>query len=274
MGSPPGPEPAPGLREQIGATRDSAKRLVDAHVELARAEFEEIGDAAKRASIYVGIAVGTAIFAVLLVGVGLPLFLGEWIFGSIGWGILLGLLILGAAALSGILLALEPAIDAHVGRSFAFGVFIAIVVGLVLGGNLTNLAWSVLADNVAGNLAADSRPLVVAVASLAVIGAVIGLVIGLANGLGVRSLAVLVAGAVAGAGFGFLTAAAPGPRVGIAIAIAAGLVAWIVFMVFQLTQVEWDTERLKERYTPSRTIQATKETIAWARERIPLSKRS
>ena len=98
--------------------------------------------------------------------------------------------------------------------------------------------------------------------------------IGLAKGLGVRSLVVLVAGAVAGVGFGFLTAAAPGPRVGIAIAIAAGLVAWIVFMVFQLTQVEWDTDRLKDRYTPSRTIQATKETIAWARERMPLSKRS
>jgi hypothetical protein len=206
--------------------------------------------------------------------VGLPLFLGEWIFGSIGWGILLGVLILGAAGLSGALLALEPAVDAHVARSFAFGFFVAVVVGLILGGNLTNLAWSVLADNIAGNLAVDSRPLLVAVGSLAILGAVIGLVIGLVRGLGVQSLAAALVGALVGVGFGFLTATAPGPRVGIAIAIAAGLVTWIVYMVFQLTQAEWDTDRLVERYTPSRTIQATKETIAWARERMPLSKRS
>jgi hypothetical protein len=222
----------------------------------------------------VGIAVGTAIFAALLLGVGLPLFLGEWIFGSIGWGILLGVLILVAAGLSGALLALEPAIDAHVGRSFAFGFFVAIVVGLIFGGNLTNLAWSVLADNVAANLAVDSRPLVVAVLSLAILGAIVGLVIGLVRGLGVGALGVALVGALAGVGLGFLTAAAPGPRVGVAIAMTVGLITWIVYMAYQLTQADWDMERLKDRYTPIRTIQATKETIAWARERMPLSKRS
>jgi MFS family permease len=271
---PPEPEPAPGLGGQFSATRDAGRRLLNAHVDLAKAEFAEIGDAAKRASIFVGIAIGAAIVAALLLGVGLPLFLGEWIFGSIGWGILIGLLALAAAALAGVLLALEPAIDAHVGRSFAFGVFIGVVVALIFGGNLTNLAWSVLADNVAGNLAADSRPLVVAVISLGVIGAVIGLVVGLASGLGTGSLGTLVLGGVAGVGLGFLTAAAPGPRVGIAIAISVGLAVWIAFMVRQLVGVEFDTERLKERYTPTRTIQATKETIEWARTRIPLSKRS
>ncbi len=271
---PPGPEPAPGLGEQVSATREAARRLVEAHVELAKAEFAEIGDSAKRASIYVGIAVGTAILAALLLGVGLPLFLGEWIFGSIGWGILLGLLLLVAAALAGTLLALEPAINAHVGRAFAFGVFIGIVVAIIFGGNLTNAAWAVLADNVAGNLAADSRPLVVALISLSAIGAVIGLVVGLANGLGTRAIGTLVLGALAGFGLGYLTAAAPGPRVGIAIAIAVGLAVWIAYMVRALAGAEWDTEGFKARYTPTRTIQATKETIEWARERMPLSKRS
>ncbi len=247
---------------------------MDAHLDLAKAEFGEIGEAAKRASIFVGIAVGAAIVAALLVGVGGPLFLGEWIFGSIGWGILIGLLALAAAALAGTLLALEPAIDAHVGRSFAFGVFIGVIVALIFGGNLTNYAWTVLADNVAANLASDSRPLVVAVISLGVIGAVIGLVVGLANGLGTGSIGTLVLGGVAGVGLGFLTAAAPGPRVGIAIAISVGLAVWIAFMVRQVMGVEFDTEQLKERYTPTRTIQATKETIEWARTRMPLSRRS
>ena len=87
-------ESAPGLGEQLGATKGSAKRLLDAHVELAKAEFADIGDEIKRVAVFAGIAIGAAIFAGLLLGVGLPLFFGEWIFGSIGWGILLGLLLL------------------------------------------------------------------------------------------------------------------------------------------------------------------------------------
>jgi len=117
-------------------------------------------------------------------------------------------------------------------------------------------------------------PLVLAILSLAAIGAVIGLVVGLANGLGARSLGVLVLGALAGLGLGYLTAAAPGPRVGIAIAIAVGLVTWIAFMVRALASAEFDTERLKDRYIPVRSIEAAKETMEWAREQMPLSKRS
>jgi hypothetical protein len=106
------------------------------------------------------------------------------------------------------------------------------------------------------------------------IGAVIGLVVGLAKGLGTRSLATLVLGALAGFGLGSPTAAAPGPRVGIAIAIACGLAVWIAWMIKQVAGADFDTDRLMARYTPTRTIQATKETIEWARERMPLSKRS
>ncbi len=84
----------------------------------------------------------------------------------------------------------------------------------------------------------------------------------------------LVLGALAGFGLGYLTAAAPGPRVGIAIAIAVGLAVWIACMIKQLAGADFDTDGLMARYTPTRTIQATKETIEWARERMPLSKRS
>jgi len=56
---PPPPEPeAPGLFEQIKATRDAAKQLVKSHVELAKAEFADITDAIKRAAILVGVAMG------------------------------------------------------------------------------------------------------------------------------------------------------------------------------------------------------------------------
>jgi len=279
VGPPPGfgsagPDAAPGLGDQIGATRDSAKRLIGAHVELAKAEFADIGDAIKRAAVFAGIAVGAGIFAALLIGVGLPLFLGEWIFGSIGWGILLGLLLLGAVAMASVVLALGNSVNGRIGRSFLVAAVIGIVIGVIFGLDVTNRGWTLLGDSVAGNLAADSRPLVVAVAVLAALGALIGLVVGLAGGLGVGSIGSLIAGGVAGVALGFLTAAAPGPRVGAAIGVAAGLIAWIGLMGASLAGGGFDTDKLKERFWPARTIEVTKETIEWARERMPLMRRS
>jgi hypothetical protein len=269
-----GPEPAPGLREQIGATRDSAKRLVDAHVELARAEFEEIGDAAKRASIYVGIAIGTAIFAVLLLGVGLPLFLGEWIFGSIGWGILLGLLILGAAARVRTLLALEPAIDAHVGA-------VVRVRRLHrdrrrpdprrepdeprLVGPRGQRRRQPRRDSARWSLRALAR-----------------------HHRGDHRTGRRARPAVSASGPWPSCSSAPSPASASASSPRRRRPAGRsrdrdrrgsrgvdrLHGPSSSRQVEWETGPLVERYTPSRTIQATKETIAWARERIPLSKRS
>jgi len=172
----PSPEPAPGLFEQIGSTRDSAKRLVGAHVELAKAEFADIADAAKRTAAFAGVAFAAALFAGLLLGVGIPLWLGEWIFGSLGWGILLGVLLLAALALAAVIFAIGPSVNGHVGRSFVIAAIIGIVVGVIFGLDITNRGWTLLADNVAAGMAQDSRPLVVAVAAVGVIGAIVGLI--------------------------------------------------------------------------------------------------
>jgi hypothetical protein len=272
---PPDPaEEAPGLFEQVGATRDSAKRLVGAHVELAKAEFEDIADSVKRAAAFGGVAIGAGIFAALLIGIGLPLWLGEWLFGSIGWGILLGVLLLAALAFVAIILALRPAVDGRIGQAFGGGLVVGVIVGLLFGLDLTNRGWTWLGDQVAGNLAADSRPLVVAILVLAAIGAVIGLVVGLIRGLGPGAIGTAIGGAVAGLALGFLTAAAPGPNVGAAIGVAAGLITWMALMGMSLVRGGFDTDKLKDAYLPNRTIEVTKETIEWARERMPLSRRS
>jgi hypothetical protein len=272
---PPDPvEEAPGLFGQIGATRDSAKRLVGAHVELAKAEFEDIADSVKRAAAFIGVAIGAAIFAALLIGIGVPLWLGEWLFGSIGWGILLGVLLLAALAFVAIILALRPAVEGRIGRAFGGGLVVGVVVGLLFGLDVTNRLWTWLGDQVAGNLAADSRPLVVAILVLAGIGALVGLVMGLVRGLGAGAIGTLVAGALAGLALGFLTAAAPGPNVGAAIGVAAGLITWMALMGLSLGRGGFDTEKLKAAYLPNRTIEVTKETIEWARERMPLMRRS
>ncbi|HEX5823896.1 MAG TPA: hypothetical protein VFY18_05480 [Candidatus Limnocylindrales bacterium] len=248
--------------------------MVGAHVELAKAEFGDIGDAIKRAAILIGIAIGAALFAGLLVAIGTPLFVGEWLFGSIGWGILLGLLLMVAVAVAAGVMALHTSRSWGVGRPFLLAAVIGIVVGVVLGLDLTNRGWTAIGDAVAGNLDASSRPLVIAAASLAVIGGVLGLIAGASAG-GMRAgVAGLVSGAVSGALLGGLTAIATGPRVGAAIGVAVGLIAWIGLMGTDIARRGVDTDELKQRFWPERTIEVTKETIEWARERMPLMRRS
>ena len=277
--SPPGtsthaPPEAPGLGEQIGATRDSAKRLIDAHVELAKSEFADIADAAKRAAMLVGIALAAGLIAGLIVTVGLPLFLGEAIFGSIGWGILLGVLLLASLALAAAITALQPGVQASIGRPFLLGVVVGVLVGVVLGLNLTNRGWTALADTLVPAMDSAYRPLVVGVAAMAFIGALVGLIGGAMAGGGTGAMGGLIAGILAGVFLGFLTAFAPGRRVGAAIGVTAGLITWTAAMGVEIARGGFDTDALKDRFYPSRTIEITKETIEWARERIPLSRRS
>jgi hypothetical protein len=271
----PQPPDAPGLGEQIGSTRDSAKRLVGAHVELAKSEFADIADAAKRAAALVGIAIGAGIVAGLIVTVGLPLFLGEAIFGSMGWGILLGVLLLAALALAATVLALRPGVQASVGQPLLIGIVVGIVVGVVLGLNLTNRGWSTLADSIVPSIDPAYRPLLVAIVALAIVGAILGLIGAVMAGAGGGGvIAGLIGGAVAGIFIGLLTAFAPGRRVGAAIGVGVGLITWTALLGAGIARGGFDTEALKDRFWPARTIEATKETIEWARERMPLSRRS
>jgi hypothetical protein len=272
--SPPPPPEAPGLVEQLRATRDAVKRLVSSHKELAQAEFADITDAIKRAAILVGVAIGAAIFAGLLVAIGTPLFLGEWLFGSIGWGILLGLLLMLAIAVAAGVMTLDTKKSWGIGPPFLVAAVIGIVVGVVLGLDLTNRAWSALGDAAAPALDPSSRPLILAAGSLAVIGGVLGLIAGGVGGGVGAAIGGLVGGAVAGALLGALTAIATGPRVGAAIGVATGLITWIALMGLDIARHGVDTDELKHRFWPERTIEATKETIEWARERMPLSRRS
>ena len=272
---PPPAAEAPGLGEQIGATKDSAQQLIGAHIELAKAEFADIADHAKRAAALVGIAIAAGIAAGLLLAVGLPLFLGEAIFGSMGWGILHGVLLLFALALAMAIVALRPGVQAPVGRPFLLALLIGIAIGVLLGLNLTNRAWAVVGDAVLPGVDAGIRPVVTGVAGLAIIGAIVGLVGAATSGArGGAIVGGLVGGAVAGALIGWLTAFAPGPRVGAAIGFAVGLIAWMALMAVGVARGGFDSDALKQRFWPDRTIAVTKETIEWARARMPLSRRS
>lgn len=253
-------------------TRDALIGLVRAHIDLAKAEADEIKGEVARAAALGGFALACVLVLLSLVVIGLPLFLGEWIFGSMGWGILHGTLLLIALAVLAGMLALRvsgmPAL-------FVVAVIVGAVVAVLLGPSLPNEAWRRVGEGM--NLGVDPavRPLVVGLVVMAIVGALIGVVIGAnAGGGGGAAVGGLVGGAILGAAVGAFSAITFGWRVGIAVGVAVGLVAWPISMGLRVAREGIDAEALKARFWPQTTIDTTKETIEWAKARMPLGPRS
>jgi uncharacterized membrane protein YqjE len=159
---------APGLGEQFGRTKNALFGLIRSHIHLARAEFSEIGGEVKRASALAGAALFLLLVATGMLTVGLLLFVGEALFGSIGWGVLDGSeLLIGL----GILLVLAI-IDLDWGRTFV-ACLIAIAVGLVVTGVLL-VDWPWFTGRILPASVALAPQLVAAAAVLGVIGALLG----------------------------------------------------------------------------------------------------
>ena len=93
--------------------------LLRAHVDLAKAEAEEIKDeVARAAALGAGGDRVCVILLAFLVPIGTILFYGDWIFGSIGWGLLHGTELLIALAVTAVLVALRvPGLGRDRGRS-------------------------------------------------------------------------------------------------------------------------------------------------------------
>ncbi len=267
----PPEEPSPGLREQIGRTRAATLRLVRAHAELARAELGEIVDNAKRLAAFAGIALGLVLFAGMLASIGSILWLGEWWFGSIGWGVLLGTELLLALAVSLAMIGLGTG-AAGQGRAVVIGAVVGVVVAVLLGLDLPNRAWTALADALRPAVAPEWRILVLAVPIPAIVLGVLGLVVGLVTRAGSGSIGLLVLGAIIGAVLGALSAITFSPEVAAAIGVAVGLGVWLGLAAAEARRIS--ASELKDRFVPSETIDTTKETIEWVRARTPLGPRS
>lgn len=261
----------PGIRDQIGAVIAAVKRLVGAHIALAKAEASEIVGEVGRMAALGGVAFGLVFLAALLIPIGLLLFLGEWIFGSIGWGVLLGPLLLIDLAVVAVLVAVGVS-GGRLGRSLLLAGLLGIVVGVVLGLDLTNRGWTIVGDAVLPTVDEGIRPLAIAVAALGIIGAVLGLIGGLRSGG--SAVGGLIMGAIGGILLGVLTAVALGPRVGAAFGVLTALIAWPALMGLDVSRAGIDTDALKARFWPDQTIDTTKETIEWVRQRTPLGRKS
>lgn len=260
----------PGLRGQATATRDALLGLIRAHVDLAKAEASEIGGEVKRAAALGGVALASAVLLGFLLPIGLALFIGEWLFGSIGWGLLHATLLLIAVSVFAVLLALRvPGLV----RDLLGAVVIGAVIALLLGSGLPNELWRRIGD--AAALGDPSwRPLAFGMLVLGIVGGVLGLALGIRGGGAGVAVGGLVGGAMAGAVLGAFWAITFGWRVGIALGVAAALAGWPVLMGVSVSRSGIDMEALKARFWPQATIDTTKETIEWAKARMPRGPRS
>ncbi|HEY5435736.1 MAG TPA: hypothetical protein VIK13_10925 [Candidatus Limnocylindrales bacterium] len=253
-------------------TKDAIVGLLNAHVNLAKAEGEGIKDEVARAGALGAAAIACLILLAFLVPIGGLLFYGDWVFGSIGWGLLHGTELLIAVAVTAVLVALRVP---GLGKDPAIALIPGVIVAVVLGLSLPNQLFRAIGD--AASLAVDPavRPLVVGVLLLAAIGAVVGVVAGLSAGGGASgAIGGLVAGALLGALLGAFLSITFGWRVGIALGVATFLAAWPVLMGLRVQRQGIHPEELKARFWPQVTIDTTKETIEWAKARASRVSRS
>ena len=267
---PPKPKPKPiGLRDQIRRTIDAGRRLATAHVELAKAELAVILADVKQVAALAALALALLLYIVLLVSVGMALFLGEWIFGSMGWGILHGTLFSIATAVILVLIALRVS-RTYLAGTLILAALIGIAVGVVLGLALPNAAYAAIAESASPGLDAGVAALFVGVAIWGAIVALVGLVAGArSSGVG-GALGGFFVGAIVGALFGAFTAITFDPEVGAALGVAVTLVAWPALAALRLRDYDW--EALKQRFIPQASIDAAMETKAYVEARMPGTK--
>lgn len=271
QGAPDGPAgPPPGLLEQARRTVDAARRLVTTHVDLARTELTEIAERAKAAALLVAIAIALLLFAAILGSVGTALFIGEWLFGSIGWGVLHGVLFCMALVVVLLLGALEIP-RRHLATSLVGALALGIVAAVVLGLAWPNQLFARVGDSLIPGVDPGVRPLVAGLALVALVIGVLGFLAGARVGGAGGAVGGLVGGAVVGALVGAFLAISFSPRVGIALGTCATLIAWPALAAPALRSYDWGV--LKARYWPGTTIETTKETIEWVRARTPLGRK-
>lgn len=268
------PGEPPGLRTQLGATFDAVKRLLRAHIDLGKAELGDILDAVKRMVALGAAAIGILILAAMLLLIGGMLFLGDWLFGSIGWGVLLGFLLFLDIALVLFLAALDVS-GRRIGMSFIVAVALGIGFGLVLGFDVLHQGWRALGDAVATPVIADepTRTLVTAVVGLAIVAGILGFLSGIRSGIGSALIGLIVAAAI-GAVLGWITAVPISGQLGAALGTLVALIAWPILAGLDVARAGIDTEALGNKFKPDETIELTKETIEWVRARTPLVPRS
>lgn len=257
-----------GIVEQLRLTYEAARRLLRSHVELAKAELAAIGGEIASVAFKAGIALAFLLFIGTLLPIGLTLFLGDVLFGSIGWGILHGTELALGVALAAILSALGVG-TGGVLRRLVVGILLGIGVAYLLGSGLALEGWTRLRDDAVAPYLVSFDPawhtLLVAVGASALVVGVLFALVGLAKGGFGGLLSGLVGGAILGSLIGALSTVELAWHVAAAIGVTVALGLWPLLALGQLRKV--DPERLKARFYPTATIETARETYEWL-ERI------
>ena len=246
-------------------------RLVTAHVELLKAELAVTGH---DLAIILGMVVAALCFvvvALLLIAIGTCLFVGEWLFGSMAWGILHGTLFL--------VLSCVP-----IGVNLAGGSASATVRGVATGIAVTLLLWILFASNVlrdAAIRAGDSLessiglepallPTLVGLVAGAVVVGLLLAIVGSRRAMGGRmGISGLVLGAIVGSLLGSVTFDTKGA---LAVSLTIGLLTSIVVILLVAVRQGFDPERRYERLVPRESIAMAEESKKflmrqWRRQR-------
>jgi hypothetical protein len=239
-------------------------RLVTAHVDLAKAEASAIGAEIMKVAAFVGIAIAVVLFAVILAVIGTSLFLGEWILGSIGWGVLHGVLLFIAIAVACSLAAVGIG-GARIGGAFLIALVVGVVVGVAMALGLPNQAYTSIGDSALPGVEPGVRPLVVGVIVVGLLGLVLGVIAAFRGG----GVGAAIGGLLVGVVIGAISAVDLGPQVGVGIGIAVGYIVWIGLMVLDVSRSGVDVEAFKARFYPTQTIETSKETLAWLQSKMP-----
>lgn len=239
-----------------------------AHVDLAKAEFSAVGMEIARAAGLVALAIALVILALTLFVIGMSLFTAEWLLGSMGWGILHGVLLLVAIATAGVLAAVGMSAG-RIARSFAVALLIGVFGAIVFALDLPNQLYTLIGDAILPGIEPGVRPLVVGTLLLGAVGLLAGIVVAVrVGGDGPRAAAV-VGGALIGLVLGAFTSITFGVQPGVGIGLAIGYAAWTALMAADMARTGIDTEALKARFTPTRTIETSKETLEWLQSKMP-----
>lgn len=250
------------------ATRDAAMDLGRAHIDLAKTEFSAIAGEIGRIAALVGLAIASVILLGLLATLGTALFLGEWLLGSIGWGVLHGILFFMALAIAAGVMAVGVS-GGRIARSFIVAVIVAVVIGVALGMQWPNQAYAAAGESARLNVVTESRPLVVGVLFGAWVGLLIGFIAAVRLGSWGSRIGAIVALAIVGAIVGAISAITFSPQVGAGLGITVGYLAWIALMGADVARNGVALDDMKDRLYPTQTIETGKETLEWLQRRMP-----
>jgi hypothetical protein len=261
------------VSESIGGVRAAFMRMLDAHMTLLRAELAITG---RELGIIVGLAVGALVILLLVLGllyIGSFLFFGEWLFGSMGWGIIHGTL-LGAAFIGFVGINLAGGDVRAYGAGAAIGAVVTVVLAALLISNVGNEGGEAVRDWLVREFQTDQLPfgdewlvLLIGMIVLSIVGGVIALIASWRMQAG-RPFAMLMAGLAVGAFVGAIWfptryQAADGVM---GLAIMVGLITWIVAGVILAARRGFDPEARYADLIPRESIAAFEHTKDFMRE--------